>query len=311
MSMNKLVLIPIGLMIAFSACQSTDYQLGELQAPTELALEYVIAGQDAEHPAGDGSGLVDFTASASNAISYYLDFGDGKDREVAAGGTITHQFSVNGTITYPVTCYAVGTGGLTSSKTVLVEVFSSFTDAEAVQFLTDGSSKSWYWAANQPGHLGLGPNNYDPANPLVHTWAYWYQAAAWEKASTSLYDGEFVFSLDGSQVQFEQMNPTGQAFIQGLYASALGLGGEGSYTFDIAGVKNVSFSPASSSATVDGNYRGTSMLLSDGGFMGFYAGNSEYEIIEISESILKVRVVQPNQTTFAWYHTFTSTKPVQ
>lgn len=311
MRMKKLVLIPIGLMLGFTACQSTDYQLGELQAPSAISVDYVIIGQDSEHPAGDGSGLVEFSASASNAISYYFDFGDGKDREVAPGGTVSHQFSKNGTITYAVSCYAVGTGGLTSSKTILVEVFSSFTDAEAVEFLTGGSSKSWYWAANQPGHLGLGPNNYDPANPLVHTWAYWYQAAAWEKQGTCLYDGEFVFSLSGDQVQFEQLNPTGQAFIQGLYASALGLGGEGSYTFDIAGVKNVSFSPSSSSATIDGSYRGTSFLLSDGGFMGFYAGSSEYEIIEISASILKVRVVQTNQTTFAWYHTFTSTKPVQ
>jgi hypothetical protein len=311
MSMNKLALIPIGLLIGLASCQSNEYELGELQTPTNLSVEYTIVGQDAEHPAGDGSGLVEFSASASDAISYYFDFGDGKDREVAPGGNTTHQFSKNGTITYPVTCYAVGTGGLTTSKTTLVEVFSSFTDAEAVEFLTGAGTKSWYWAANVPGHLGLGPNTYDPANPAVHTWAYWYQAAAWEKQTTCLYDGEFVFTLSGDQVQFEHLNPSGQAFIQGLYASDLGLGSEGCYAFDIAGVKNVSFAPASSSATLDGNYRGTSMQFSDGGFIGFYAGTSEYEIIEISESILKVRVVQTNQPTFAWYHTFTSTKPIQ
>lgn len=309
--MKNLFIISISLLLAFTSCQPNEHELGALITPSNLEVAYAIAGQDAEHPAGDGSGIVEFTASANDAITYYFDFGDGKDREVAAGGTINHQFSKNGTITYPVTCYAVGTGGLTSSKTMLVEVFSSFTDAEAVEYLTGSGTKSWYWAANQPGHLGLGPNTFDPANPAVHTWAYWYQAAAWEKQTTCLYDGEFVFSLAGDQVQFEHINPSGQAFIQGLYAGELGLGSEGCYAFDIAGVKNVSFAPAASIATVDGNYRGTSFLLSGGGFMGFYAGSSEYEIIEITESILKVRVVQTNQTGFAWYHTFSSTKPVQ
>lgn len=307
---NLLYFSFVGMLI-FSSCTQDDYQLGELQTPVNLSMAYEIIGLDETHPAGDGSGLVEFIASADHAISFYFDFGDGKDREVAGDGSVTHQFSKNGTITYPVTVFAVGTGGLTSTKTILVTVFSSFTDAEALQFLTGGNTKSWYWAADQAGHLGLGPNTFDPANPMVHTWAYWYQAAAWEKQTTSLYDCEFKFSLDGADVHFEQLNPTGQAFIQGLYASELGLGSEGSHEFDIAGVKNVSFAPAASIATVDGNYRGTSILLSDGGFFGFYCGSSEYEIIEITESILKVRVIQANEPNYAWYHTFTNVKPEQ
>jgi hypothetical protein len=189
-------------------------------------------------------------------------------------------------------------------------VLSTFTDLEAIQFLTGGSTKSWYWAADQTGHLGLGPNSLDYGEGN-HTWAQWYQAAPWEKSTSSLYDCEFIFSTEeNGDVTFEQVNPTGEAFIQGLYASEFGLGDEGSYTFDIAGIKNVSFSPASSLATIDGGYRGTSMSFSDGGFMGFYAGSSEYEIIEVTEHTLKVRMVQANEPLFAWYHIFTDVKPV-
>nr|NQU93332.1 glycoside hydrolase family 16 protein [Bacteroidota bacterium] len=60
-----------------------------------------------------------------------------------------------------------------------------------------------------------------------------------------------------------------------------------------------------------GDYRGTTMSFSGGGFMGFYAGSSTYEIIEVSEHILTVRMEQANEPLFAWYHTFSSVKPEQ
>ena len=104
-------------------------------------------------PMGMAVALVNFTATANNAITFNFDFGDGKDSQIAADGKITHQFSINGVNTYNVTVFAVGTGGITSSKSDQVEVFSSFSDDEAVQFLTGGSTKSWYWAADQIGSL--------------------------------------------------------------------------------------------------------------------------------------------------------------
>lgn len=296
--------------IFFTSCQDDVHQLGDLIAPTNLQVNYTIVGVSTENPYGDGSGEVDFTASADHAITYNFDFGDGKDNEVDASGTIKHQFSKNGVHKYLVTVYAVGTGGLSSSTSFEVEVSSNFKDDEAVQFLTGGTTKSWYWAADQLGHLGLGPNNFD-YEPGSWTWPQWYQAAPWEKVGSSLYDCELVFSIESGNLTFEQKNPTGMAFIQGIYAGDLGLGEEGSYTFDIAGVKNVSLSPANSIATVDGGYRGTTMNFSDGGFMGFYAGSTEYEIMEISENVLKVRMVQANEPLFAWYHIFVSEKPVQ
>lgn len=300
----------IGLLFISFGCQKDAYELGELTAPSNLNVTYEIVGADAENPNGDGSGVVNFTATADNEITFNFEFGDGKDNKIAPDGNISHVFSSNGTNTYNVTVFAVGTGGITTNKTVPVEVYSSFSDEEAVQFLTGGSTKSWYWAADQLGHLGLGPNDmvYEDGQ---HTYAAWYTAAPWEKSESTLYETELVFSIESGDLTFEQLNPSGEAFIQGVYASELGLGDEGSYPFDIAGVKIVSFSPASSIATVDGQYRGTSMGFSDGGFMGFYAGTSEYEIMEITDNILKVRMVQANEPLFAWYHIFTSEKPEQ
>ena len=316
MKKSKYILVTlIGLLFLVNACQKEDYKLGELIAPTNVDLTFQIVGADAEHPDGDGSGVVNFTATADNEITYTFDFGDGKDKQIEASGVTSHQFSINGLFTYNVTVSAVGTGGISSTKTIQVQVFSSFADDEAKQFLTGGSTKSWYWAADQPGHLGLGPNDQVYENGS-HTYSAWYAAAPWEKTATSLYECEFKFSVESGSLTFEQLNPTGEAFVQGNYASEFGLGAEGSYpstgtAFDIAGVKNASFSPSASIATIDGGYRGTTINFSNGGFMGFYAGSSDYEIIEVTENILKVRVVQVNTPLFAWYHTFTNVKPEQ
>lgn len=300
----------LGLLFIISGCQKDQYDLGELITPSNVNISYEIVGADEQNPYGDGSGIVYFTATANNAITFNFDFGDGKDNQIEGDGKATHGFSINGIATYNVTVFAVGTGGITSSKSVQVEVFSSFADDEAEQFLTGGSTKSWYWAADQPGHLGLGPNDMAYENG-EHTYSAWYAAAPWEKSESSLYLCEFVFSIESGKLTFEQINPAGEAFIQGIYAADLGLGDEGSHPFDIAGVKNVSLSPSSSLATIDGGYRGTTMNYSEGGFMGFYCGASEYEIMEVTENILKVRVVQVNNPLFAWYHVFTNVRPEQ
>lgn len=300
----------VGILLTLHSCQKDNYELGSIVIPTKVSLSAEIVGADDENPYGDGSGVVNFTATADHEITYNFEWGDGKDNVIAGDGKASHTFSKTGVNTYNVSVYAVGTGGITSIKTIQIEVWSSFTDDEAVQFLSGGSTKTWYWAADQPGHLGLGPNDqkYDNGE---HTYAAWYNAAAWEKSGSSLYNTELVFTLDGEDLTFEQINASGEAFIQGVYASELGLGDEGSHTFDISGVKNVSFGPSSTIATADGQYRGTTMSFSDGGFMGFYAGTSDYEIISITDNLLKVRIVQTNTPLFAWYHTFTNVKPVQ
>ena len=307
----KYILITlIATLFIFSSCQKDDYEIGALVTPSNVNLSYEIVGVDAENPYGDGSGIVNFVATADNKITYNFEFGDGKDNEISANGIISHPFSKNGVNTYNVVLYAIGTGGITSNATAQVEVLSNFSDTVALAYLTGGSSKSWYWAADQLGHLGLGPNFLEVDN-VNETWPSWYQAAPWEKIESSLYECEFVFSLEGDDMKFEQKNPTGEAFIQGIYAAELGLGDEGSYPFDIEGIKNANFSPSSSIATVTGDYRGTTIDFSDGGFMGFYAGSSSYEIIEVTENILRVRMVQTNNPDFAWYDIFANVKPVQ
>ena len=306
---NYIFLVLVGLLFILGSCQKDQYEMGDLVAPSNVKLAYQIVGADDANPYGDGTGMVNFTATADNEITYRFNFDDGFDT-VTANGKSLHRFSISGINTYNVTVFAVGAGGISSSNTTQITVSSEFEDVEAGLFLTGGSTKTWYWAADQVGHLGLGPNDQVYENG-DQTYDAWYAAAPWEKAESSLYQTELVFSNETGKLTFEQINPTGEAFIQGLYAAELGLGDEGSHPFDIAGVKTVQFSPSASIATVPGGYRGTTMTFSGGGFMGFYAGTSQYEIIEVTENILKVRIQQANEPLFAWYHIFTNVKPVQ
>jgi beta-glucanase (GH16 family) len=295
-----------GILFLFNSCEE-EYSLDNLVTPSNVTISYEITGQDDDNPYGDGSGEVTFTATADDEINFVYYFNDGSDEEVSSDGSTTHSFTTNGIVTYNVTVAAIGTGGISSTASTQVEVYCSFSDEEAVEYLTGGSSRTWYWAADESGHLGLGYNN--TAYGDDYYWASWWQATAWEKSSTDLYDCEFTFTYSNGEVTFEQINENGTAFIQGLYVDDYGYDEEGSYEFDIDGVKTVTLSAASSIATEVGEYWGTAMKFSDDGFFGFYVGTSSYEIVSISDTELIVRCVQANYTDFAWYHTFTTTKP--
>ncbi len=297
-----------GLMLLFTSCQEDDYKLGDLAAPGNVNIEYIIAGEDAQNPYGDGSGLVQFITTSNGAITYNYDFGDGTNNAIAANGKTTHLFSKTGVNLYTVTVSAVGPGGLLTLKSVQLEVFSSFEDAETVDHLTGGSSKKWYWAADQPGHAGLGPDTEDSGNGEF-AFAAWWSIGPFDDDKSCMYDAEFEFTKTDDGVTFEQT--TGLAWLPGTYAGDLGIAGDVCVGDDVAttiyGVKNVSFSPSTSKAAIEGNYRGTTMSFSDGGFMSWWVGTSEYDIIEVSDNILKVRIREDE--TFAWYHTFTDVKP--
>ncbi len=309
---NKYITIMVfGLLLLFAGCQKDNYELDPLITPTNVELTYEIVGVDGENPYGDGSGTVVFTASADNEITYNFLFGDGTDNKVAPDGIVTHQFSKTGVNLYNVTVSAVGTGGISASKTIQIEVLSTFSDDEALEFLTGGDSKKWYWAADQPGNIGLGPND-KKYSGNEHTFAYWFSSNPWHPDKLCMYDAEFVFTKTANGgMTFEQT--AGTAYIPGDYANIIGVEGNTCHGEDVVptiyGVKNVSFSPSSSIATEDGGYRGTTMTFSDGGFMCWYVGTSTHEIIEVTENILKVRIEEKG--TRAWYCTFTNVKPVQ
>ncbi|MCO4821347.1 MAG: PKD domain-containing protein [Flavobacteriaceae bacterium] len=295
-----------------TSCQDDDYVFGELVTPSNVSISAQIVGADADNPNGDGSGFVNFETTSENAITYSYNFGDGTDVAVSATGNISHRFSVTGLNSYVVTVIASGTGGISSTSTINVEVFSSFEDQEARDFLSGGlgNSKTWYWAADKVGNIGLGPNNPRPGNE--HTYSQYFTADPWLSDKLCMYDAEFVFTQnsDGGLTMEQTVK---RAYTPGDFAASIGVAGDTCHGIAVAptlvGVKNVSMSPSSSTATIDGDYRGTTLNFSDGGFMSWYVAVFSVEIIEITESTLFVRMTDSSNSDFAWYCRYQTDNP--
>lgn len=315
----KLISIQLLVLLLFNQCQDNEYEFGEIIAPSAIQITTEIIGKDGANPNGDGSGKVKFSIVASNALSYSINFGDGSSKSIP-NGQVTHVYSKTGVHKYTAVINAIGAGGTKSIKTVTLEVFSSFSDVEAENFLSGpnvGDQKKWYWQADKKLHVGLGPVTDDYGNGEFAYEAWWNAIQPWDTEKSCMYDNEFVFTRTATGITFEQT--VGPAFVPGAYASVLGVTSDTCHDQTVAttmfGVKNVTFTPSNSKAALQGTYNGnpyrkTSFELSDGGFMGWFVGASKYDIISVSATELIVRIIQKGNG-FAWYHKFTSTKPVK
>ena len=332
----------IGLFILslslFTSCQDEDQEFGVLIAPTNITLNYEVLGQDADNPNGDGSGIVNFSASADDAITYIYSFGDNTDNASAPSGNSSHRFTRTGLSSYNVTVTASGLGGVTSSKSINIEVFSAFDDIEAKSFLTgapisqdsDGldvidisspATKTWYLDDSKTGHLGVGPSlAFDIqiyGAPREYYYPSFFSAAPGTFCGNDgdcFCDDELIFTLNPDGSMDYLLDNKGTTFFNGNAAHQAIAGGAGGgdacLDFDTSTVSNVSFAPGSEdwSLVADPSFesRGTQMNFSDSGFMSYYVGSSSYEIIEITETELYVRTLDAADPNLAWYHKFTS-----
>lgn len=316
--MKKFInIVSIIALFLMASCQEDIKTFGAIDTPSNFLVTAQILGQNnTTAPNGDGSGKVIFTAKANNAISYRYIFGDGTS-DNSPSGIYEKRYNLTGLNTFTVTVIATGKGGVAATTTINVTVLSIFEDPQAVQFLTGGSQKTWYWAASEAGHLGVGQNDSDATK---NYFANYYQAAPWEKAaspdSACLYGNELIFSKVGGQLKF-QLNNQGQTFFNKDFQSVAGgtAGSDFCYNYNVGGLKNVNLGPSESviMASPDRLTRttGTMMNFSDGGFMGYYIGQSSYEILSISATRMTVRAVMGGNPALAWYHTFTTIQPTQ
>lgn len=253
-------------------------------------------------------GQVIFKTTASGAKIFNYDFGDGTTGE-SLTGYMVKTYEEPGDNTYNVTITVTGNDGTTLTETVTVSVGVPDAILPEVSLLTGESSKTWYLAASEPGHLGLGPAR----EGIDGDWWYpkWYSAMAFEKCgseeSDCLCDDELTFSLNSAGEVSYMLDNKGQTYFNVAHLAVAGGIGDIDlcYDFDTTGEKAVAIS------MVDGNVpaeetTGIQMDFSDGGFMGYYVGSSSYEILSITETSLLVRTYDTENADLAWYHMFAS-----
>jgi hypothetical protein len=309
------------LIVMFISCQDDDATFGEVIAPTNLVLSAEIVGVDSNNPNGDGSGFVNFTTSSDNTITYRYNFGDNSGNVVAPSGNITHRFNKTGLNSYTVSVIASGKGGISSSTSIIVEVFSSFDDQEAKDFLSGGkgSSKTWFLAASEVGHLGVGGTS--EISPDAFWWPSFFAAQPFEKCnddiSDCLCDDELTFTLDENNQLTYQLNNNGQTFFNAAHQGIIGenAGEDACFDFDTSGTSFVSLAPTtedwSQVPDPDFNPRGTVMNFTNDAFMGYFVSSSSYEILEITENSLYVRTIDGLNPVLAWYHRFSTSPAVE
>ena len=98
-------LMSLTIVIFITSCEidsfaeSDEHSFGEIIAPSNVQITANVVGQDADNPNGDGSGEVEFTVTADNAISYK--FVNGME-QLQADGTTTMNFTSLGVNKYTV-----------------------------------------------------------------------------------------------------------------------------------------------------------------------------------------------------------------
>ena len=282
------LLIPIlGLVLIFSSCQDDDYTFGELTAPANIDLNWDIVGADASNPNGDGSGAVTFTAKADNATAYHIVVQN--ITKLAKGGSISHNFTELGLVTYPVTVIAFGTGGASSSKTFEVEVLSTYAPpADLITMLTSNSSRTWKIASAINKHFGLGPVG-------GTTISEWYGAGPNEKDGLGMYDDRYTFDIDGTFTHVTNGDVFGRIDLIDE------LGGSGG-TVNGADVENYLYGDYSEQWSLSAPGGVETLSLTNLAFTGYYTGgNHEYIIFSRSDNEMVLTTTDGNNEFNWWF----------
>lgn len=270
----------VAAVLLFTGCKKTEYSFGSIKAPTGLTLNTVIAGVDASNPNGNGTGNVAINIAATNAITYNVDFGDGKT-QVVPTGKINYRYTTPGTNEFTIVVNAIGTGGSMSTISKKITVFVAFEiPTTIVTALTGGTAKTWVTDKAAVGHFGVGPaTDFAPI---------WY-AATPNSREACAYDDEITFSKDANNNITMTIDNKGQSFAIGAASAFYGFsGGDACFAMNIAAPRKLSFMDASTGSTAANSTR-IAFTVPGNGIINFGTGGTSYEILSISATELSLR----------------------
>ena len=275
-------------LIVFTACEQENYEFGPITTPSNLEVSFDIVGADENNPYGDGSGLVNFIATANNAINYQFII-DGETAAVSSSGVFQRTFYNIGVNTYDIVVLATGTAGNASSAALTIEVLATYTPPGAlIQALTGGSSRTWRVKSEVPNHFGLGPvGGTDPCQ--------WYGAGIEEKTGVGAYDDRWVINSDGTIDHITNNDIFGRA--AQVFAD---LGDNGTGGVDGDDILNYQFADYTENWVITDPGQ-VSINLTGNAFFTYYSGgNHVYEIWDYNENELYLKTVD-GANEFTWW----------
>jgi len=284
-------------VLVFIGCEKEEYTLGAITAPSAISITAEIVGADADNPNGDGTGVVHFTATGNDVITWKF-IQNGVERMVPSGKT-TYAFSNLGLNTYTVSAVAIGAGGSSSDAATNVEVLATYNPPAAlIAKITTGT---WRVPIEDGAHMGVGP--YDA------TTGVWWTAGPGDKSTTGMSDDTYKFNADGT-FTFD-VGANSEIFGKG-HALSTDFGGLRDQTPD--GNDDVENFPVTQD-DVD-KLSGTWYITAPGGvetinfsglgFVGFYTSSHAYEILDRSgDNSMSLKNYYTHESN-AWFWTITN-----
>lgn len=293
------------LILTIISCTEETYTLGDLTAPSNVVITADIAGKDATHPNGDGSGDVIFTVTGDNILGAKIDYdaNDAVNFVNIPTGTIAKKYTTLGLNTYRVTVLAFGAGGTSTNVTTEISVRSDFNpDPIIVTNLTNDASKTWIVDKSVAGHFGVGPWDPTSATPA------WWAANVNEKINccNCFYTATFTFAKIAATGTFTLTvdSPDGAFTKTGSLAGGLpgipSSGAEGCYDY-AGGTSAFSFVPSSSGVAASAPSTQIGIQLEGTNtYIGYGSVQKEYEILVSTPTYMYLRV-QGTETGNSWY----------
>lgn len=284
------------IFLVATGCQDEDQEFGDILAPTNIQVNIDKQGADAANPNGDGSGRVNFTASADNATSFHYIIQD--ITKLAQGGRVTHDFTLLGENTYTITIIAFGTGGSATTMSIDVDVLSLYAPPEElVQMLYGNGSRVWRVKDEAPNHFGLGPVGGDPFS--------YYGANPGDKAGVGMYDDRYIFNEDGGFTHITNTfnddpieDTTGTIIGREVLINEL-VEGSGGFP-NGADIENYDLSDYQGQHTITAPSGVETLTLTGTSFIAYYVGgNHSYVILSRSENEMVLKTTDGNNE-FDW-----------
>jgi hypothetical protein len=300
MKINRYASLIVALIVAviFNSCQDEDQEFGNLVTPSNLQIEVIYLDDidedgiaDETSAPGLGSGEVKFIVTADNALNYQVVV-QGENKLQGPEG-VSHIFSVLGDNTYSVTAIATGTGGVSSSKTIEVDVLSLYEPpADLIEMLYADGSRVWRIKSEANGHFGLGPAGGDPFN--------FFSAPAESKAGVGMYDDRYIFNEDGTFTHIVDgtnddpvTDTSGTVFGREVLINELG--GVGGGEQDGADILNYVYEDYNEQWALTAPGGIETLNLTGIGFLGYYVGgNHQYQILSRSANEMVVKTTDGN-----------------
>lgn len=280
---KSLVMLLMGILV-MTSCDpqdNDDKALGTL--PQASQLNFTLS------PSADKPNIIVFKNESSiNGVATW-DFGNGSS---AKGDNVSGLYPFKGDYTVTMTLYTTG-GSVSITKNLSISNDDmSLLDTPMYNALTGGAAniegKTWVFDQYVAGHFGVGP--IDDSSPS------WWSCPADGKLQSSLYTQEFTFIQVGVKMIWKN---NGYVYSNAAGKNALG----GNAIVPGAGDYDVEYTPKSSyTYSLDEN--NMTLTISDGGFLGHYAGTSKYEIIELTEDVMYLKARSTIETGNGWWYRF-------